>query len=155
MSRDTRIIDATTEDVWTVLADGWLYPSWVVGASRMRSVDHDWPAPGSELHHSVGTWPLLIDDTTTVLASEPRRRLTLRVRAWPAGEGEVEVQLQPVPGAADRTEVTMLERPVAGPGRWVPRPLTEMALHVRNRESLQRLAYLAEGRTDPAQQSAR
>ena len=25
--------------VWAVLADGWLYPVWVVGAARMREVD--------------------------------------------------------------------------------------------------------------------
>lgn len=154
MSRDTRIIDATMQDVWAVLADGWLYPSWVVGASRMRRVTDDWPAAGAELHHSVGTWPLLIDDTTTVLASDPPRHLKLRVRAWPGGEGEVELELQSLPGAAHRTQVVMIEHPVAGPGRWIPRPLTDAALHLRNQESLQRLAYLAEGRPDPDQQPA-
>ena len=52
------------EKVWEVLADGWLYPVWVVGASRMREVDDHWPAEGAKLHHSVGTWPALLDDTT-------------------------------------------------------------------------------------------
>lgn len=155
MSRDTRIIDAPVEDTWAVLADGWLYPSWVVGASRMRRVNEDWPAAGAELHHSVGTWPMLIDDTTTVLASEPPHHLRLRVRAWPGGEGEVDIALQSLPGPVHRTQVIMTERPVAGPGRWIPRPLTEAALHLRNRESLQRLAFLAEGRRDPAQQLVR
>jgi hypothetical protein len=27
-----------------VLHDGWTYPVWVVGASRMRGVDPGWPA---------------------------------------------------------------------------------------------------------------
>ena len=82
MSTTSRPISATPEQVWEVLADGWLYPLFVVGASRMRDVDDDWPAVGSRLHHSVGTWPLLIDDTTEVLTSAsscsrvPGRRAT-------------------------------------------------------------------------------
>ena len=55
MSVNTRLVSATPEQVWDVLADGWLYPVWVVGASRMREVEDAWPAPGSKLHHSVGT----------------------------------------------------------------------------------------------------
>ena len=54
-----REIAASADDVWAVLEDGWLYPTWVVGASRMRDVDDNWPEVGSRLHHSVGNWPLL------------------------------------------------------------------------------------------------
>jgi len=32
MATNTRRIKATPEQVWDVLADGWLYPLWVVGA---------------------------------------------------------------------------------------------------------------------------
>ena len=49
-------IDATPEQVFSVLADGWLYPSWVVGASRIRAVDDSWPSPGAELHFTCATW---------------------------------------------------------------------------------------------------
>lgn len=154
MARDTRIVNARPSDIWAVLANGWLYPSWVVGASRMRKVDADWPAVGATLHHSVGTWPLLLDDTTSVLLSRPAQVLRLRARAWPGGEAEVELRIRPAPGHADRSEVVMLEHPVAGPGRWIPRPLVDLALHPRNRESLQRLAYLAEGAPDPSEQAA-
>ena len=73
MSTTTRTVSATPEQVWEVLADGWLYPLFVVGASRMRDVDESWPAVGARLHHSVGTWPLLIDDTTEVLEVEEGR----------------------------------------------------------------------------------
>ena len=55
MSTTTRSVSATPEQVWEVLADGWLYPLFVVGASRMRDVDDSWPAVGAKLHHSVGT----------------------------------------------------------------------------------------------------
>ena len=51
MTTNNRLVDATPAEVWDVLADGWLYPVWVVGASRMREVTKDWPAVGAKLHH--------------------------------------------------------------------------------------------------------
>ena len=72
---------ATPDQVWEVLADGWLYPLWVVGASRMREVDAGWPAPGTMLHHSVGTWPLLLDDVTECVEQVPGARLVLHAHA--------------------------------------------------------------------------
>jgi hypothetical protein len=126
-----------------VLADGWLYPSWVVGASRMRDVDRSWPAPGSQLHHSVGLWPLLLDDRTEVIGSIPQEELRLRAHGWPAGAAEVLIRLTPV---EDGTEVTMEEDAVQGPARLVPGPLRQVGMIPRNREALRRLAFLAEGR---------
>ncbi|WP_374454547.1 SRPBCC family protein [Nocardioides sp.] len=144
MSTRSRPIAATPDQVWSVLADGWLYPLFVVGASRMREVDDDWPAVGSRLHHSVGTWPLLIDDTTEVLEVEPGRRLVLQARGWPAGEATVELTLQETGGS---TLVTIKEDATAGPGVLVPKPLRDVQLNLRNAETLQRLAYVVEGRT--------
>jgi len=144
MSTRSRQIKATPEQVWSVLADGWLYPLFVVGASRMRDVDEGWPAVGTRLHHSVGSWPLLIDDTTEVLEVEPGRRLALRARGWPAGEAYVEFTLE---DADAGTLVTIREDATAGPGLLMPKPLRDVQLNVRNDEALQRLAYVVEGRT--------
>ena len=144
MSTTTRPVSATPEQVWEVLADGWLYPLFVVGASRMRDVDESWPAVGARLHHSVGTWPLLIDDTTEVLEVEEGRRLLLKARGWPAGEAHVEISLRP---DGDSTLVTMKEDATAGPGVLVPKPLRDPQLHWRNIEALRRLAFVVEGRT--------
>jgi uncharacterized protein YndB with AHSA1/START domain len=138
-----RVVNAEPGDVWAVLADGWLYALWVVGAARMREVDDTWPAVGARLHHSVGNWPVLIDDTTSVLEVEPGRRLKLRVRAWPAGEGEVELRLD---ATSDGTVVTMVEDAVAGPGVLVPKPLRDPVLKWRNVEALRRLALVVENR---------
>ena len=55
MSSNRRVLAATPDQVWEILSDGWLYPLWVVGASRMREVDDHWPDVGARLHHSVGT----------------------------------------------------------------------------------------------------
>ena len=144
MSTTTRTVSATPEQVWEVLADGWLYPLFVVGASRMRDVDESWPAVGARLHHSVGTWPLLIDDTTEVLEVEEGRRLLLKARGWPAGEAHVDISLRP---DGDATLVTMEEDATAGPGVLVPKPLRDAQLHWRNVEALRRLAFVVEGRT--------
>lgn len=143
MTDNTRLLHATPEQVWEVLCDGWVYPVWVVGASRMREVDDAWPAVGSKLHHSVGMWPLLIDDNTEVLEATPGRSLTLRARGWPIGEAQVVIRLRPV---GDDTEVTISEEPVSGPGALVPPPVKGLSLKWRNTETLRRLAYIAEGR---------
>jgi uncharacterized protein YndB with AHSA1/START domain len=134
---------APPEAVWAVLADGWEYPTFVVGASSMRAVDEDWPAPESRLHHSVGVWPLMIQDSTRVIAADPPRRLELIARGWPAGEAVVVLELEPEDGG---TRVTMHEDAVAGPGRWVPPPLRQLFGRPRNAETLRRLDFLSRGR---------
>lgn len=143
MSRNVRVLRCTPEDVFEVLSDGWLYPSWVVGASRMREVDETWPMAGAELHHSFGVWPALIDDKTVVEEFAPPHRMVMRARGWPIGEARVTIDVKP---RGDDCAVRIQEEPIAGPGRWVP--LIELALHWRNAETLHRLAYLAEGRAE-------
>jgi hypothetical protein len=140
-------MQATPQQVWEVLADGWLYPLWVVGATRMREVDEQWPERGSRLHHSVGTWPLTLDDITEVEESVPGARLVLNAHAWPAGRADVTISLRP--HGAD-TEVVMEEQAVSGPGSLVPRLAQDPLLNWRNVESLRRLAFLAERRATRA-----
>jgi len=144
MSTVSRTIDAPVTAVWEVLSDPWLYASWVVGAARIRGVDGDWPAAGARLHHSVGVWPLLLSDHTVVEESQPGSRLQLLAKAWPGGEARVVIEIADT-GATTST-VTMHEDAVNGPGRLIPSPARRAALHVRNVESLRRLAFLAEGR---------
>ena len=139
----SRDLDARPDQVFAVLGDGWLYPTWVVGAVRMRGVDPEWPSVGSRLHHSVGVWPLTVDDDTEVLLCEPGRRLVLQARGWPAGEATVDVHVEPLPHG--RSRVTIAEDVSHGPGRLVPRPVRALAVRVRNREVLRRLAFIAEG----------
>ena len=143
MSVNERRINASPEAVWDVLSDGWLYPLWVVGASRMRDVDEAWPQVGSRLHHSVGVWPGLIDDNTEVLSAQPNRSILLRAKGWPMGEAEVLLELEP---EGDGTLVRIHEKPVKGPGALVPQPLVDPMLKWRNVEALRRLAYVVEGR---------
>lgn len=143
MTTVSRLVHATPEHVWEVLSDGWLYPLWVVGASRMREVDDSWPAVGARLHHSVGSWPALIDDTTSVVECTPGSVLVLLARAWPAGDARVSIRLEAQGG---ETNVVMEEDASSGPGRLVPAPLRAAGLQWRNHEALRRFAYLAERR---------
>lgn len=134
------------DDVMRVLANGWVYAVWVVGASRMREVDAEWPSPGSQLHHSVGIWPFVLNDRTVCLEWDPPRRMTLRARGWPVGEARVEITVRP---DGDGSIVRMTEFGSDGPAGMMPRPLQDAVLRPRNRESLRRLRYLAEGSAAP------
>ena len=143
MSRNEVTVDATVDQVWDVLSDGWLYPLWVVGAARMREVDDHWPAVGARLHHSVGSFPVMLNDVTEVVAAEPMTRLVLRAQAWPIGAGEVTLTLEAL-GA--RTRIVMREQAVSGPGALAPKLLQDPVLAWRNTEALRRLSYLVEHR---------
>jgi hypothetical protein len=138
-----RETSADVDAVWRVLADGWLYPSWVVGASRMRNVDTAWPAVGAKLYHSLGAWPMLINDNTEVEVSVPDRELVLRGRGWPMGEVTIRLELEPLDDGG--ALITMSEDIASGPAKLMPGPVRTALMGPRNVETLRRLAYLAEG----------
>ncbi len=137
----SRRVQASIDEVWSVVANGWMYSGWVVGASRIRDVDFTFPAAGSNLHQSVGIWPLLIDDVTTVVSVEPRRSLVLQVRSRPWGEGRVRLRLVE---QGPHTVIEIDEEITRGLGRWLPRSAQVPLMNWRNRECLDRLAHLAE-----------
>lgn len=140
-----RSTPAAVESVWGVLADGFQYAAWVVGAARVRAVDDGWPEPGSRIHHSAGSWPLMINDTTTVLSCVPNRELVLQARGWPAGEARVELELLPSEQfGAEGCQIVIREDATHGPGKLIPELVRQLAIAPRNVESLKRLAYLAE-----------
>lgn len=143
MAEISRVVRVSPPSVFAVLADGWTYPLWVVGATHMRDVDPGWPAVGTRIHHSVGVWPLMIEDHTEVVEVEVDRRLELRARAWPTGVARVRIGLEAVDGG---TRVTMNEFVESGPGRLVPGVIEGLALRLRNAESLARLGTIAENR---------
>lgn len=143
MATNTGTASCSPEAVFAVLADGWLYPSWVVGASRIRDVEAGWPAAGSRIHHSFGVWPLLIDDSTSVLEWDPPRRAVLKARGWPMGSAKVVLEVEPTPAGC---RLTLVEDAIEGPGTLVPQAARDALIRVRNVETLRRLTYLAEGR---------
>ncbi|MFL6064246.1 MAG: SRPBCC family protein [Friedmanniella sp.] len=143
MAITTRTLSCPPEAVFDVLAEGWLYPSWVVGASRIRDVEPGWPMEGAKIHHSFGVWPALIDDTTSVLEWDPPHRAVLKARGWPVGSAQVVLEVE---RTADGCEVRISEDALEGPGTLVPKAVRDVLIGVRNSETLRRLEYLAEGR---------
>ncbi|SDP01467.1 Polyketide cyclase / dehydrase and lipid transport [Klenkia soli] len=146
MATVSRHVDAPPTAVWDVLADGWSYSNWVVGASHMRAVEAAWPAAGSKLHHSQGSWPVTLDDEAVVEVSKPASRLVLLAKGRPLGSARVQLDLRSEDGG---TRVTMTETPVSGPGKLLDNPLADVVLARRNTEALARLAAMAERRTTP------
>ena len=104
------------------------------------------PARGAEKRATwpdgLGVWPVLINDKTVLLEWDPPRRAVLRAHGWPIGEAQVTIEVKP---SGTGSLVRILEDAVEGPGRLVPSPIRRIGLRIRNRETLQRLAYLAEG----------
>src|SRR6478736_6110904 len=140
MTTVERSMPCSASAVFRVLTDGWLYPVWVVGASRMRAVAAGWPEPGTRIAHSFGIWPLVVDDVTVSRAYDPDTMLELQARGWPAGEARVRIT---VTGTDDGCLVRISEDAVRGPGTLVPRPLRSLVLRPRNVEALRRLEWLA------------
>jgi len=141
MIRVERHVAAPPEEVWAVLADGWLYPLWVVGATSLRAVDEPWPAVGAQIHHSVGAWPAMVHDSSEVLEVDPGRSLLIRAGVWPAGAADVRMTLEPDSGG---TLIVMEEKVATGPMALVPKFAYGPLLKARNIESTRRLACLVE-----------
>jgi hypothetical protein len=141
VKRDT---SASRDEVWAAIADGWTYSQWVVGNSRMRAVDPNWPQVGSTIRHSVGVWPLLLDDVTVVEECQPLQRLVLIAKGRPFGKARITLQLFDIDGGGCRIE--MAEVPVGAPMGWVPKRVALAAAFPRNRECTWRLAAIAERR---------
>jgi uncharacterized protein YndB with AHSA1/START domain len=137
----TRDVAATRQRVWDVLADGWSYSGWVVGNSRIRAVSADWPAPGSRILHSIGTWPAVINDETVVESCVPGVELVLLAKIRPAAEARITMRLS---DTVDGCRVEMTEVAVSAPLRWLPDSVQLAGVAPRNRECTWRLAMIAE-----------
>lgn len=126
-------IEAPPGDVWEALVDVRTYPTWLVGARKIRRIDEGWPAAGTAFHHEVGLGgPFTIADRTRCVSIDAPRCLELDVRARPLIHGTVTFELKASGDGA--TEVTMDEHPVGVHRLLAPVlvPLTQ----ARNRASL-------------------
>ena len=135
MSRVQTTIEAPLDDVWEALVDVRTYPTWLIGARRIRRIDEGWPAPGTAFHHEVGVGgPFKIADRTRCLEIVPRQRLVLDVRALPLLHGKVTFELR---DNGNGTVVDMEEHPIGVYRVLAPAlaPLTR----ARNSASLQSL----------------
>src|SRR3954469_12583018 len=147
MSVTQTYVDAPPEAVFDVLADPNSYAHWVVGASRTRKVDAAWPKRGTKFHHTQGLCGIGLPDHTEVLSVTRPRRLVLEARIRPFAVNKVDLRLHK---RGTGTRVTMVEYPTGGIAKRAATPLMDLALHLRNIESLRRLRRLAEERRNEA-----
>lgn len=135
----TRTLPIERSAVFSALVDPYTYPHWLVGARAIRSVDAEWPAPGSAFHHRVGlAGPLQVADLSRVLEIEAPRSLTLEVRVRPFGRGRARFTLFDELGdgpASTRLELDEVPIGLLGPARPLLDPLTV----ARNQRSLRQL----------------
>ena len=143
MAFNSRSMAAPARDVFSVLADPYTYPKWLLGASSIRDVDDAWPAVGSCFHHTVGVGPFKIPDSTKIEAIETDKLLKLRVRARPFILATATFSLF---DSGPSCVVMLEEEPNLRMLAKLVRPLFDPLTHVRNHESLRRLAELIEGR---------
>jgi len=142
----TRDTTASRQQVWNVIADGWTYSQWVVGNTRMRAVDPNWPASGSKIHHTIGVWPVVLNDESEVESCTPLEEIILLAKSRPFGGARITLRLSDI---GNGCRIDMAEVPVGGPLNWLPRGVALAAVWPRNRECLRRLAALAERRDEP------
>lgn len=134
--------DAPPERVWEALSEPRAYGFWVTGAHGVHDAESNWPDRGATFRHTQGVPPLVISDTTTVMRSEPPRRLELEARVRPLLVARVEVTIEP---EGEGSRVTMDEEATGG----VLAPLMRLPgagalIQLRNKESLRRLRQIAE-----------
>jgi uncharacterized protein YndB with AHSA1/START domain len=134
-------ISAPIEDVFLVLANGWMYPHWIPGPRTVHLVDRRFPEPGTRFLHSLGRGPIRSTDFTEVIECEPPQRLVLRARGWPTGLARLYIQLIPVRGG---TRVSIRETPEWGFALALRLPGLRRLLEMRLNEMLRRLGTLAE-----------
>jgi hypothetical protein len=146
MSRNEVMVSGTPEEVFDVLDDAYAYPKWVVGTRRVRAVDPEWPAVGSQFHHAVGTAAGELHDSSKVIERRRPDFVELQVRFRPTGVARVRIAVHAAPGGGSR--VVIDEEMECGPLSHVPRLVTDPLLHARNSLSLQRLRHEIERRSE-------
>jgi uncharacterized protein YndB with AHSA1/START domain len=134
-------VDTPPEAVFDVLADPQTYGHWVVGSSKIRAADAEWPEPGSLFHHVQGAFGIGLHDNTEVVDAVRPRTIVLEARIRPFAVNKVELRLYP---SGSGTKVVMVEYPTGGLAAKLRNPLLDAALWLRNAESLRRLRKLAE-----------
>jgi uncharacterized protein YndB with AHSA1/START domain len=151
MARRHVLIQRPPESVWAVLSDGERYADWVVGTHETKQADDHWPRPGAAIRYTVKLGPpppldrlvrpRTLHNQTVVRDSERPRRLELEAQAGPLGAARISVEIQPWGGDS---LVTVDEHPISGPGARWHNAVLDMALMVRHRHMLDRLAATVE-----------
>ncbi|MFD0312995.1 SRPBCC family protein [Streptomyces flavalbus] len=146
-----RLIQATPEAVWAVLADGGRYVEWVVGPSNVTPEAGHWPEVGATIVYQVRLGPVRLRNESVVRRCEPGSVLEIEAKAGRLGTARIAIELRPW---GEQCLVIVDEHPLRGPGGLLHNVGVEALIQVRHRAMLDRLAKLCEAgdgcRPDPA-----
>lgn len=130
MREVSTVVLAPARVAFGLLEDPKSFERLVAGARRIRRFDPRWPDEGSMIHHTIGLPPLVIRDTTRVLAMREPDFVRLEARVGPLGALLVEFEFT---AAAGGCRVVVREQPRSGflcrPG---VRQLAQMTVTLRN-----------------------
>jgi hypothetical protein len=135
VSTNLRFVPFSQAEVFAVLSTPERYAGWVVGAKKTRTIDAEWPEPGSRFAHQQGAGPLHIDDITVVRELDAPTRIVLEAKLRPLLTARVTLTLEARPGG---TLITIDEVPIGGPVSRLGH-LLDAPLRLRNTRALRRL----------------
>lgn len=138
-----RLIKASPETVWSVIADGSRYAQWVVGTSASRPERGRWPQVDATIRYEVCLGPLRLGNETIVRRCVEGTALELEAQAGPLGTARIALELRPW---GEDCLVIVDEHPLRGAGGLVHNAGLEVLLQLRHRAMLARLAHLCESK---------
>ncbi|MCZ4607580.1 SRPBCC family protein [Streptomyces sp. Lzd4kr] len=136
-----RLVHASPDAVWAVLADGSRYADWVVGTSRSRPVRGQWPHLDAAIGYEVRLGPVQLINETVVRYCEEGVRLELEAHAGVLGTARIAIELRPW---GELCLVIVDEHPLQGAGGRLHNVGFEALIQLRHRAMLARLARLCE-----------
>jgi uncharacterized protein YndB with AHSA1/START domain len=138
-----KLVGASPDEVWKVLADGSSYGDWVVGTSATRPRKGDWPELGSEIEYTVRLGPSTFSGRTIVRRCEPPHHLELEAESGRLGTARIALEVR---HWGDETLIIFEEHPLRGPGGFLHNAAVDAIAQLRNRSMLSRLSRLVERR---------
>ncbi|WP_030294739.1 SRPBCC family protein [Streptomyces katrae] len=136
-----RLIHATPQQVWDVLADASSYAAWVVGTSESRVARGPWLELDSALEYTVKIGPWTGSGTTVVRRVNTLRELELEVDSGPVGTARVAIEVRPW---GRDSLVIVDEHPLHGIGGTLHNAVFDALIQLRHRDMLRRLADVVE-----------
>ncbi|MGC9499463.1 SRPBCC family protein [Streptomyces sp. WG7] len=136
-----RLIQASPQAVWDVLADGNQYVKWVVGPSEVTPKAGQWPQVGATIAYEVRIGPVRLNNESVVRHCVEGSVLELEAKAGRLGTARIAIELRPW---GDQCLVLVDEHPLRGPGGLLHNVGVEALIQVRHRAMLARLASLCE-----------
>ncbi|CAL9605701.1 hypothetical protein SUDANB6_05544 [Streptomyces sp. enrichment culture] len=136
-----RLIKASPETVWSVIADGNRYAQWVVGTSESRPRRGRWPRLGAAITYEVSLGPVRLSNETVVRRCVEGSVLELEAKAGPLGTARIAIEVR---SWGEHCLVIVDEHPLRGAGGALHNAALEPLIQLRHRAMLARLARLCE-----------